>query len=71
MLNLQLDPRTHPAMFIKTACILSGLVAFWYGAYFAFPDSFAVRVQTRYRCFSFDNMRPGRPACCAQRCWAP
>jgi hypothetical protein len=43
-LYLQLDPRTHPAMFIKTACILSGLVAFWYGAYFAFPDSFAVRV---------------------------
>jgi hypothetical protein len=31
-------------MFVKTACILSGLFAFWHGAYFAFPDSFAVRV---------------------------
>jgi hypothetical protein len=30
-------------MFIKSACILTGLVAFWFGAFFAFPGSFAVR----------------------------
>ncbi len=39
----------HPAMFVKTACILAGLVLFWLGAFFAFPGSFAVRRRARRR----------------------
>ena len=40
----QLDPRVHPAMYVKSAAILFTLVASWLGAFFLFPSSFAVRL---------------------------
>ena len=61
----QLNPRTHPAMFVKSACILAGLVAFWFGAFFAFPDSFAVRAAALRRCRSLtcpDSLYPASQA---------
>jgi fatty acid desaturase len=37
----QVDRRTHALMAPKSACILAGLAAAWYGAFFAFPGSYA------------------------------